>query len=54
MLNQENVWNGLTYAFVDLSRPPRLKQPKSVKQGYIDKGDDSENCILSYTLLFGN
>ncbi len=44
MLNQENVWNGLTYAFWLIYQDHHDWNNRRVsKQGYIDKGDDSEN-----------
>lgn len=45
MLNRENVWNGLTYAFWLIyqdDQPWNLRRP-SYHGGYIDKGDDSES-----------
>lgn len=47
MLNQENVWNGLTYAFwlIYQDHHPWNNRRFSPK-GYIDKGDDSENPVF--------
>lgn len=47
MLNEENIWNGLTYAFwlIYQDHHPWNNRRFSPK-GYIDKGDDSEHPIF--------
>lgn len=45
MLNRENVWNGLTYAFwlIYQDDQPWCNRRPSYHGGYIEKNDDSEN-----------
>lgn len=48
MLNDDNVWNGLTYAFWLIysdEHPWNYRRHNEVAGGYIDKGDDSENPV---------
>ena len=48
MLNDDNIWNGLTYAFWLIysdEHPWNYRRHNEVAGGYIDKGDDSENPV---------
>ena len=48
MLNDDNMWNGLTYAFWLIysdQHPWNYRRHNEVAGGYIDKGDDSENPV---------
>ena len=48
MLNEENIWNGLTYAFWLIyqdEHPWNNRRTSTAGGGYIDKNDDSENPV---------
>ncbi len=47
MLNEHNIWNGLTYAFwlIYQDNHPWNNRRGCYNCGYIDKGDDSENPV---------
>lgn len=47
MLNENNIWNGLTYAFwlIYQDNHPWNNRRGCYNCGYIDKGDDSENPV---------
>lgn len=48
MLNEENIWNGLTYAFWLIYQDDHAwnnRRPSTAGGGYIDKADDSENPV---------
>lgn len=46
MLNNENIWNGLTYAFWLIYQDNHSwNNRRSSKSGYIDKGDESSNPV---------
>ncbi len=48
MLNEENIWNGLTYAFWLIYQDGHSwnnRRTSTVGGGYIDKGDDSPNPV---------
>lgn len=48
MLNEENIWNGLTYAFWLIYQDNHQwnnRRKSTVGGGYIDKGDDTENPV---------
>ena len=48
MLNEENIWNGLTYAFWLIyqdEHPWNNRRKSTAGGGYVDKNDDSENPV---------
>ena len=48
MLNEENIWNGLTYAFWLIyqdEHPWNNRRTSTAGGGYVDKNDDSENPV---------
>lgn len=48
MLNEENIWNGLTYAFWLIYQDEHAwnnRRTSTAGGGYIDKNDDSENPV---------
>ena len=46
MLNKENIWNGLTYAFwLIYQNEHEWNFRRRSESGYIDKGDDSQNPV---------
>ncbi len=48
MLNEENIWNGLTYAFWLIYQDNHAwnnRRTSTVGGGYIDKADDSDNPV---------
>ena len=48
MLNDENIWNGLTYAFWLIYQDDNawnFRRTSTAGGGYIDKGDDSKNPV---------
>jgi len=48
MLNDDNIWNGLTYAFWLIyqdEHPWNNRRHNEVAGGYIDKGDDSDSPV---------
>ena len=48
MLNEENIWNGLTYAFWLIYQDNHSwnnRRTSTAGGGYIDKGDDSKNPV---------
>ena len=51
MLNEENIWNGLTYAFWLIYQDEHAwnnRRTSTAGGGYIDKNDDSENPVRRY------
>lgn len=48
MLNEENIWNGLTYAFWLIyqdEHPWNNRRTSTAGGGYVDKNDDTENPV---------